>query len=147
MAVTCANTSGIAFSPDGKMLAWGDNDFAITLWDVAASQEKARMEGHAGPIRSVAFSPDGKMLASAGFDYTKGGVSIKLWEVLTAKERASFDFTGKQTSGFHSVTFDRTGQRLVSGDNDGVVKLWNLVAGKDTTILNDKDISIYSLKF
>jgi WD40 repeat protein len=37
--------SSVVFSPDGKLLAWGDNDFVIVLWDVSAGQEKARLEG------------------------------------------------------------------------------------------------------
>jgi WD40 repeat protein len=137
----------VAFSPDGNLLAWGDSYYAIRLWDVAAGQEKARMEGHAGGIRSVAFSPDGKMLASSGDDYTKGGVCIKLWEVLTAKERASFEFTPKQSNCFHSLAFGQTGRTLVSGNNNGVVKLWDLAASKQTTILDGHENSVYSLKF
>jgi WD40 repeat protein len=95
----------------------------------------------------VTFSPDSRALASAGSDYTRGGVSIKLWQILTAKERASFDFTYQQTSAIHSVAFGRTGRTLVSGSNDGVVKLWDLATGKDTTVLDDQNIAIYGLKF
>ena len=137
----------VAFSPNGKLLAWGDNQFAITLWDIAADRVKARLKGHAGTIRAVTFSPDGKTLASAGFDYKKGGTSIKLWEVLTTKEWRSFDFTYKQSGSFHCVAFDRTGQLFVSGDNSGVVKLWDLPAGNNMAILDDKDIAVYGLKF
>jgi WD40 repeat protein len=143
------SVASVAFSPEGKLLAWGDDQYAIALWDVKSGKEKARMEGegHAGTIRSVAFSPDGKMLASSGDDFTKGGVCIKLWEVLTAKERASFDFTYKQSSCFHSLAFGQTGRTLVSGNNNGVVKLWDLAASKNTTILDDNENSVYSLKF
>lgn len=136
----------VAFSPDGKLLAWGDSYHEIVLWDLAANQQKAHMPGHGGPIRCVTFSRDGKMLASTGDDYTKGGVCIKVWDVPTAKERTSFDFTYRQASSFHCVTFDRTGRTLIAGNNNGVVKRWDLAAGKDTTILDDKNIAVYSLK-
>jgi WD40 repeat protein len=61
----------VAFSPDGKLLAWGDSYYQIVLWDIAANQQKARMQGHGAGIRSVTFSPDGKLLASSADDYTK----------------------------------------------------------------------------
>ncbi len=137
----------VVFSPDGKLLAWGDSYYDIRIWEVATDKEKARLEGHGGGIRSVTFSPDGKALASACTDYTRGGVSIKLWEIVTAKERASFDYTYQQTSCVHSVAFDRTGRTLISGSNDGVVKLRDLATDKETTILNDKDVAVYSVKF
>jgi WD40 repeat protein len=137
----------VEFSPDAKLLAWGDNDFAVVLWNVATGQERARLEGHAGGIRSVTFSPDGRTLASAGFDWTRGGVSITLWEVLTAKKRAGLDFTYKQTSGIHTLAFGGAGRKLAWGNNDGVVKLWDLAPDRLTSVLEDKNISVYSLKF
>jgi hypothetical protein len=45
------------------------------------------------------------------------------------------------------VAFDRTGRILISGDNGGVVKLWDLAAGKNTTILDGAGIAVYSVKF
>ena len=107
---------------------------------------RAKACAHAGGAYCLAFSPDGKALASAGFDYTRGGVSLKLWEVLTAKQRASFDFTYKQTSGIHSVAFGRTGRVLVSGSNEGAVKWWDLATDTRLTILDDKDKGVYAVQ-
>jgi hypothetical protein len=136
-----------AFSPDGKLLAWGDSYYELMLWDLTGNHQKARMSGHGAGIRCVTFSPDGTTLASSADDYTKGGVSIKIWDVPTAKQRASFDFTYQQASSFHCLAFDPSGRTLFAGNNNGTVKRWDLAAGKDATILDDKDIAVYSLKF
>jgi hypothetical protein len=63
----------LAFSPDAKILAAGDDQGLITLWDVAKAKEKnaeplARLNEHTAVVRCLAFDNDGKMLASAGED-------------------------------------------------------------------------------
>src|SRR5262249_52488510 len=56
---------GVAFSPDGRLLASTSDDETVRLWEVAAEEEVRKLTGHTGGINSVAFSPDGRLLASA----------------------------------------------------------------------------------
>src|SRR5438874_1616400 len=53
-----------AFSPDGKMLAFGPSDWTVRLWDVAAGTLRATLKGHTGYVCTMAFSPDGNILAT-----------------------------------------------------------------------------------
>ena len=56
----------MAFSPDSKILASAGSDYAIRLWDVAATRPRDHiLTGHTGLMISLAFSPDGRRLASA----------------------------------------------------------------------------------
>jgi RNA polymerase sigma factor (sigma-70 family) len=64
------------FSPDGRMLAWGDTAGTVTLWELAAGKVRQRFTGQDSYINSLAFSPDGKSLASASADTT-----VVVWDV------------------------------------------------------------------
>ena len=59
--------NGVAFSPDGKLLATADADGTVRLWNTATGHEVGTPRSdEAGPglgVKAVAFSPDGKLLA------------------------------------------------------------------------------------
>ncbi len=63
----------LAFSPDGRLLAWGSTDATVKVRD-AVTKEIHSLRGHTSWVKSVAFSPDGKWIASASLDGT-----VKLW--------------------------------------------------------------------
>src|SRR5262245_43494640 len=67
---------GLAFSPDGKLLASAGFDNNVKLWEFGATKEPRTLTGHTQPVYSVAFNNDGTVLASAGHDQT-----IRLWNV------------------------------------------------------------------
>jgi WD40 repeat protein len=64
-----------AWSPDGRMLAIGQNG-TIRLWELATLQVRKEFGGHDGDIRALAFSPDGRLLASGSADTT-----VLVWDI------------------------------------------------------------------
>jgi len=61
----------LAFSPDGRMLAWsGWQVPRIHLLELASGKERHRFDGHMGRVASLTFSPDGHTLISGGEDTT-----------------------------------------------------------------------------
>ncbi|HEY5894036.1 MAG TPA: hypothetical protein VIT91_12465 [Chthoniobacterales bacterium] len=69
----------IAFSPDGKLLAWGGYDGSLHLWSMATQKEVARLFTNA-MLTVVAFSRDGKTLAT-----TNDAGGVYLWDTPKAQ--------------------------------------------------------------
>ena len=61
---------GVAFSPDGRLLATASGDKTARLWDPATGKHLRTLAGHTDMIFGVAFSPDGRLLATASGDKT-----------------------------------------------------------------------------
>jgi WD40 repeat protein len=65
---------GVAFSPDGTLLATAGYDQSVRLWDPANGAAVRILSGHADSVWGVAFSPDGTLLATGSWDKTS-----RLW--------------------------------------------------------------------
>ena len=68
--------TSLSVSPDNKLLASGDDDSMVKLWNISTGMEIGRLQGHSSYIQSVAFSPDGKTLVSGAYDRT-----IRVWQL------------------------------------------------------------------
>src|SRR5262249_45334194 len=125
---------GLAFSPEGKMLASTCYEGIIQLWDVAAGKELRRMQGTQKAASSVAFAPDGKTLATASSD-ASGDHTIRFWEAATGKELRRMELHPWSAI---DIAFSRDGKVLAAvGGIPGVpnessdVRLWDVVTGRE----------------
>jgi WD40 repeat protein len=81
---------GVAFSPDGKVLATtgnlgdGSDVGEVKLWDAPIAKERANLVGHRGKAPSLAFAADGKTLVTAG-GAGDGPGELKVWDVSTGE--------------------------------------------------------------
>jgi WD40 repeat protein len=119
-------TFGIAFTPDGHVMATGSLNDTVTLWDVSDPALPRRLgqplTGHTSGIRDVRFSPDGRILATAS-----GDDSVILWNMLdpAAPRRFAQPLTTHSGS-VTAVTFSRDGNTLATAGLDSTVILWDV---------------------
>jgi WD40 repeat protein len=92
-------------------------------WELRATLKE--QNGHAPPL---AFAPDGKTLAVVG-PGEDGGAAVKLWDVSGDKPALRQSLTGHK-EGVIRLAFLRNGKGLVTVGSDGVVKSWDVAAGK-----------------
>lgn len=108
---------GVAFSPDGKLLAVGSYDQTVTLWNMATGQKVRTMNGNASYVHAVAFSPNGRWLISATHDN-----AVQVWEVSTGRLVRTL---AAHKGIVFSVTFSPNGRYFASAGDDDTIKLWS----------------------
>jgi WD40 repeat protein len=57
---------GLAYSPDGSMLATASQDGTVRLWDAETGVQRACYDWEMGRLGCVAFAPDGMTVAAGG---------------------------------------------------------------------------------
>ncbi|MYF57286.1 sigma-70 family RNA polymerase sigma factor [Candidatus Poribacteria bacterium] len=134
----------LEFSLDGKLIAAGNLDTTIKIWDTTSGEELSvlqktvegsnmwsvssidgkeivnnpmKNEGYDRPS-ALAFSPDTSLIACGSEDST-----VKLWNTITDELIATF--TGHLSNVRH-LAFSPDGNILASGSSDGTVRFWDI---------------------
>ena len=109
---------GLAFSPDGTLLAGSSLDGVACVWDTATGEARGPRVSHGGPVLHVAFSPDGATLATGSNDATVGLWDVKTWEPAGPPLR--------QEDMIHAMAWSPDGSLLATASGYGKTRLWEV---------------------
>ncbi|MEU6720172.1 WD40 repeat domain-containing protein [Nonomuraea sp. NPDC046802] len=114
--------TGMAFSPDGTILATAGFDNRMRLFDVAARREIPGSPPATGGgfVNDLAFSPDGRRVA-----FTAADSAVRLWDV--ARRRTVGVALIADGGSMSALAFSPDGLVLATGSDDDNVQLWDLL--------------------
>ena len=112
----------ITFSHNGRLLAVGNEEGRLRIYDMILNNLYADIPGHAARISDLDFSNDDKILATASWDNTAHIYIVdkinELPIVLTSHDNWLW-----------GVAFSPDGAILITGANDRIVRAWPTDAG------------------
>ena len=114
----------VAFSCDGALLATGSYDYTVKVWVVATGALAHTLDGPAGEVEWVSWHPRGGVLLAGTLDGTTW-----MWAVDVDNSSCMQVFAGHE-GGVSVGAFTPDGKRLVTGGEDGSVRVWNPKSGQ-----------------
>lgn len=121
--------ASLAFSPNGGVLAAGNNDRSLRLYDVSEEANLGLADDleFLGKISACQFTPDGTRLLAGG---EKGLIQIYEFSHMN-RLKASHQFAN-HTKGVTCIAVSPDNKLAVSGDANKQLKIWTLADGRQT---------------
>jgi WD40 repeat protein len=126
------NMSEVAFSPDGKTIAFGDAS-VIRVADIDGTNEGAPLAGPGDPISCLAFSHDGKFIVGGSRDKT-----IRVWDLGTSRLKTTIE--GSEGP-ILSVAYSPDDTHIIASDAQSV-RIWK-PSGKQLANVHSATFAIW----
>jgi WD40 repeat protein len=122
------------FTPDGKRL-FSSRRLHLSLADAQSGLLVRSFEGHRDWIRDLAVSPDGRLGVTVSGrmeqflpGFPDSDCSVRVWDLESGKELRRWQ---ENTFTVRSTAFLPDSRRVVSGSDDGTVRVYDVVTGRE----------------
>ncbi|XXF75915.1 WD40 repeat domain-containing protein [Myxococcaceae bacterium GXIMD 01537] len=126
---------GLAFSPDGKLLAAG-GDRDVYLWSVPDGAPLGQLAGHTGKIWALAIDATGTLLASGGSDKL-----VRLWDLPRRQPLRQLD-VGERV---RALAFTPGDNHLLTAGMRQPIRLWDAADGRLLRSMDEGSVGVLSL--
>ncbi len=114
----------LAISPDGKLLAAGDQSGRLIVWNMQNLQPVYSIAAHEGRLLQLAFSPNSQQLATSSYSG-----EVRLWKASDGEKIKSL-----AASKFEITRLVFISDQLLACSGDDVT-LWNVDSGQQSAVL------------
>ncbi|XP_064389341.1 WD repeat-containing protein 64-like isoform X2 [Halichondria panicea] len=119
------------FNSVSQLLAIGTDQLAVLKLVVKETRRGKFATSHAHPITAVKFSHCFDQLVTA----CEGAV-VKAWDVFTGAKVFEFSCDQEEDGGISALDVDQAGKRVVTGSQNGRIKVWNYNNGQCVRVLD-----------
>ena len=139
--------TALKFSPNGELLATGNWDGGVKVWDVKNHRCLAEMQwtGQFDRASELVFSPDGQCLASSGGRYD----AIYIWHPETGEQIAKFivdeELQPRHRPSSIPLTFSPDGKLLIGATPENTFSVWDIETGERIAHLTGHPFSLTAL--
>lgn len=121
----------IAVSRDRRLLAAGNEQGDVTLWDGATLEEVRTLRGLGGPVYALAFNGDGSQL-SAATNEPANRPKLLVWDVASGDQRATFN---EHAAPVTAIGMPTGTNYVASASGDRSVRIWDATSGDEVRSL------------
>ena len=124
--------TAVSWRADSNIIASASEDSTIRLWEMENGRQVRRWNAHGGGTLAMQFHRNGQ-LVSCGRDRV-----TKLWDQ-SGKQQRAFEAFGDLAL---RVTVDHDCKRVIAGDWNGEIRMWNAADGKRVANLSLNPVNL-----
>lgn len=121
-----STATALGYSPDGTMIAVGDGDGSVTIWETKTGKLLKTLWAHKKQVRRVQFAASAALLVTIGDD-----MRARLWSTSDWSEKGSIDDVA------FSGAISADGKWLAGQDSKQAIWLWDLGTKRKVSALSD----------
>jgi WD40 repeat protein len=120
----------VAISPNGELLAAGDQKGTLRIWSLADQHEDVSIPAHEGRLTQLVFSPDSKSVATTSYSG-----EVRIWNATDGTQIKSLPISDQEIV---RLAYLSDGLLAVAGRETSI---WNVETGKQETTLTKGNVT------